>query len=276
MSVISIMDNFEYTHLIAILILIIISSIVYYIIRILSSARKLNNKLISNDIYIITNDFCKCRNVKVCNLHIFDIKCSLCKIDRIIDFEKEKDVYKLLANINNKVKFIIHTEGGESDLPNFLTYILKQNDIYVETYIPQMALSAGSFIALSSNIINMNWYSSMGPIDTQIDYTICDSDNENYDESFPAKHIRTIKHKTNAFAKLKSLQADGYHNDDLYILDKIFKKKKKDLIIKHFLETDNSHCIRYGPKDLSQYGLNIKVGIPDNVTEIFNMFKKFL
>ena len=54
----------------------------------------------------------------------------------------------------------------------------------------------------------------------------------------------------------------------------MFKKRKRDLIIKHFLETKNSHSIRFSPKDLSQYGLNIKVNIPNNITEIFDMFKK--
>lgn len=269
------MDKLEYVHLIIIPILIIISSIINYIIRISLSGKELNNMLISNNIYIITNDFCKCHTLRCCNLNIFKIKCNLCKINRVIDFEKDKDIYYLLTQIDKTVRFIIHTEGGETDLPNFLTYILKQNDINIKTYIPQMALSAGSFIALCSNVIYMNWYSSMGPIDTQIDYSTCDSDNEDYDESFPAKYIKTVKHKTNALTKLKSLEAEGYHKDDLYILSKMFKKKKKrDLIIKHFLETENSHCIRYGPKDLSQYGLNIKVGIPNNITEIFNMFKK--
>ena len=81
-------------------------------------------------------------------------------------------------------------------MPRFLSYILKQNKIKVQTYIPEKALSAGSFIALCSNVIYMNWYSSMGPIDTQINYASCDSDCE--EESFPAKYIKTINHKTNA------------------------------------------------------------------------------
>ena len=67
----------------------------------------------------------------------------------------------------------------------------------------------------------------MGPIDTQINYGTCDSDNEDYDESFPAKYIKTVKHKTNALTKLKSLEAEGYHKDDLYVLTKMFKKKKE-------------------------------------------------
>ena len=268
------MEKIEYIHILYVLAIIVISNTINYIIRISLSGKELNSKLISNNVYIITNDFCKCHNIRFGNINLYKIKCNLCKINNVINFERDKDIYKLLETIGKKVKFLIHTSGGETDLPNFLTYILKQNNVYVETFIPEMALSAGSFIALCSNIIYMNWYSSMGPVDTQVDYGSCDSDDENCDESFPAKYIKTITKKNNAITKLRSMESEGYHNDDLFILGKMFKKKKRDLIVKHFLETKNSHSIRYGPKDVGQYGLNVKIGLPTYISDIFNDFKK--
>lgn len=251
---------------------ILIITVIYlkYIYRIICNIIKLNNFLEHENLYIITNDVCKCNNFNIYNYMIFKFKCNSCRIKRIIDFENEKQVYALLANIKNKVKFIIHTHGGESELPNFLTYILSQNKIYVETYIPQIALSAGTFIALASNVIYMNWYSAMGPIDTQIGYT--ESVDEEFEETFPAKFIKTIKNKENALTKLQALQADSIHNDDLFILSKLFKTKKCNKIIQNLLESNRSHSIRYGPKDLSNFGLNIKVGIPDDIQEIFDIF----
>jgi len=241
-----------------------------YIYRIIYNIIKLDKFLENKNLYIITNDFCKCNNYKFYNYTIFKFKCNLCRIKRIIDFDKEKQIYALLTNIKNKVKFIIHTHGGESELSNFLTYILSQNKIYVETYIPQIALSAGTFIALSSNIIYMNWYSAMGPIDTQLGYS--ESVDEDFEETFPVKFIKTIKNKENALSKLQSLQADSLHNDDLFILNKIFKTKKCNKIIENLLESNRSHSIRYGPKDLLTFGLNVKVGIPDDIQEIFDIF----
>jgi ATP-dependent protease ClpP protease subunit len=257
-------------QLVGLAILTKILNYVEYFYRMIYNTTKLNNFLETENLYIITNDFCKCKNLEIYNYTLFTYKCNSCRIKRIIDFEKEKQVYQLLSNIKNKVKFIIHTHGGESELPNFLTYILKQNKIYVETYIPQIALSAGTFIALSSNVIYMNWYSAMGPIDTQLSYS--ESVDEDYEETFPAKFIKTIKTKENALTKLQSLEADSVHNDDLFILNKVFKTKKCNKIIKNLLESNRSHSIRYGPKDLETFGLNIKIGILDDIQEMFDIF----
>jgi hypothetical protein len=239
-------------------------------------AKKLEIQLIDNDVYIITNDFCKCKHIRFGNFFKFTIKCNLCHINRVIDFEKEKNIYYLLENLNERSKFIIHTEGGDTDLANFLPYIISQNNIELISFIPQYALSAGSFIALASRKIYLNWYSSMGPIDTQIDYSNSNSDDEDdFDESFPAKHIKEITSKKNSVTKLRSMEANSYHVDDLFLIKSIFKKKKKrDQIIRNFLNTNKSHSIRYGPKDLKRFGLNVEVGIPEDIKEIFNLFKR--
>ena len=244
-----------------------------YFINYSNTAKKLEIALTNKDLYIITNDFCKCKHFRIGCFFKFDIKCNLCHINRVINFEKEKNVYYLLENLNERSRFIIHTEGGDTDLANFLPYIIKQNNFKLVTYIPQYALSAGSFIALASKKIYLNWYSSMGPIDTQVDYSNLNSDDD--DESFPAKHIKEIKNKKNALTKLRSMEANSFHVDDLFLIKSIFKKKKKrDQIIRNFLNTNRSHSIRYGPKDLKQFGLNVEVGIPKDINEIFYLFKK--
>lgn len=110
----------------------------------------------------------------------------------------------------------------------------------------------------------------MGPVDTQLDY-----DAEGEEESFPVKYIKNLKNKENSITKLKSLEAKSYHTDDLFLIKSIFKnKKKRRLIINNFLNTENSHHIKYGPEDLKRFGLNVKIGIPQNILNIFIFFKK--
>jgi len=246
-----------------------------YIKKISYSGSILEEKLNKEDIYIITNDSCKCWDIKVYNIIFCKVKCNLCKIKRVINFEKESDIYYLLEHIKGRVNFLIHTNGGAAEFPNFLTYILKQQNIYVETIIPQHAISAGSFIALSSNIITMNWYSSMGPVDTQLYYSSYHSDDEIDGESFPAKYVKDVTDKSYALTRLRAMEAESYHQDDLFIINSMFKKKKKrELIIKNFLETPHSHSIKYGPLDLRDFGLNVRTGIPIKIKLIFDEFKK--
>lgn len=236
---------------------------------------KLESYLKKNNIFIVSNEFCKCKNHKILKYFNFTIQCFLCCNKRVINFENENEIYYLLNNINDSVNLIIHTNGGITELPNFIAYILKQKKLIVTTYIPERALSAGSFIALSSDIIYMNWYSCMSPIDTQIDYDVSNSEDDICEESFPAKFIKEVNKKSNAVTKLKAMEANSYHNDDIFLLSRMFKnKKRRKQIIKHFLNTELSHSIRYGPKDLKQFGLNVKIHIPKDIKEVFNIFKK--
>jgi hypothetical protein len=263
-----------------------IYSVVQYITDILSNIKKyiieyferkdliLQQLLESNDLFIFSNDFCKCKTFKIFNYKTYKYKCNLCCVKRVINFEEENDIYYFLENVKKRANLILHTKGGNTEFSDFIPYILKQKGIYINTYIPHYAYSAGSFIALPSNMIYLNWYSSMGPVDTQLEYGISNDSDDEEEETFPAKYIKDVKEKENAVTKLRSLEAKGYHSDDLFLLNSIFKnKKRRDIIIKHFLNTDKSHQIKYGPKDLQNFGLNIKVGIPEHILEIFNKFK---
>lgn len=235
----------------------------------------LDDLLKENNAFIISNEFCKCKKIKIFNYFTIKIKTKVCNVKRIIDFENEKDIFYFLENVRKSVNLIIHTKGGITEFSDFIPYILKQRNIIVNTYIPHYAYSAGSFIALSSDVIYLNWYSSMGPVDTQLEYGVSYDSDEEEEETFPAKYIKDVKDKENAVTKLRSMEAKSYHTDDLFLINSIFKnKKRRELIIKNFLNTDKSHQIKYGPKDLQNFGLKIKIGIPHKFSNIFRKFKK--
>lgn len=246
-------------------------NILTYIYSLFDKNHNFSNLLEDEDIYIISNDFCSCKNLNIGSLNLVKIKCKLCKTPRVINYEKEKDVYYFLENVKKKVNLIIHTSGGSCTFSDFLSYILRQRKSFVTTYIPEFALSAGSFIALSSNQLHLNWYSSMGPVDTRLDFKL----NDEEEEVFSAKHIKEIKNKEDALLELKSNEARTYHNDDLFVLKSIFKKKKqRDNILKNFLNTNRSHFVKYGPVELKKFGLNVNIGIKKNVIDIFKIFKE--
>jgi ClpP class serine protease len=64
---------------------------------------------------------------------------------------------------------ILHTPGGEMDATEQIVFYLRkvfQNDI--RAIVPQIAMSAGTMIALSTKEIWMGLYSNLGPIDPQV------------------------------------------------------------------------------------------------------------
>ena len=263
----------EFTKLLLVSVSIILFIIILnYINNRFFSNKKLDELLKEENVYIISNNYCRCYNIQLCEINL-ELKCSLCRINNIIDFEDPNHIYKFIKNIPNNINMIIQTEGGECEEANYFAYILKQRKIRIKSYIPNYALSAGSFIAITGDEIFMNWYSTMGPIDTQIDFsTIEDEDSE--DETFPAKYVAKIKKKDNALVKLKAREAECYHYDDKFIIKSMFKRDKSKKIIKNLLETKHSHNMRFGPKDLRKFGLNINTNMPPKIQLIFDIFIK--
>ena len=64
---------------------------------------------------------------------------------------------------------VLHTPGGEINateaLVNYLQYAYKNN---IRALVPQLAMSAGTMIALSCRSVVMGQHSSLGPIDPQV------------------------------------------------------------------------------------------------------------
>ena len=65
---------------------------------------------------------------------------------------------------------IIHTPGGEIDATEQIVFYLLAtfSKTTSEAIVPQLAMSAGTMIALSTKEILMGLYSSLGPIDPQV------------------------------------------------------------------------------------------------------------
>ena len=70
-----------------ILILILLNLLIYILIdyyRYKNKIINLNKKLKNENIYLISNEFCKCKKI-----YGLKFKCKYCQIDNLIDFEKE-------------------------------------------------------------------------------------------------------------------------------------------------------------------------------------------
>jgi len=183
------------------------------------------------------------------------------------------DVMRLLGLLqlkkNNKYHLIIHTDGGDCTSVDVLSRLLSECKCKIYTYIPKYAYSAGSMLAICGDKIYMNWYSLMGPIDTQIDY--------DEDETFSAKYVKEFRKKSWAKDKeyLYGLEAEAIHNDDEFIISRILRKNnKKDRIIKRLLNTKYSHGISFTYQDIKEMGLPVINDVPEFIMDIFKDYKQ--
>lgn len=227
------------------------------------------NKVISDfgNTFILTNDECKCNKY----IKLFKY-CNMCRVPNIINLENTDELMILLTTINDKklkeCNIIIHTHGGFCSALDAVSRLLSEYDCKINTYIPQYAYSAGTIIAICGNKIYMNWYSLLGPIDSQIDY--------DDDDSFSVKFIKQFNSKEWAESKdfLRGLQAKAYHNDDEYLLEKILKNNcNKEKIKKRLLNTKFSHDKSFTRADIKDMGLPVVNDVPQNMMEVFNLYK---
>lgn len=69
----------------------------------------------------------------------------------------------------NGLDLVLHTPGGEVNATEALvTYLRSIFDSNIRAFVPQLAMSAGTMIALSCREIWMGKHSSIGPIDPQL------------------------------------------------------------------------------------------------------------
>lgn len=85
---------------------------------------------------------------------------------KVIEELKEDDQKKGLDG--NKLYIILTTPGGDVETVERMVNIIRHHYQTVNFIIPNMAMSAGTVLALSGDDIYMNYASSLGPIDPQV------------------------------------------------------------------------------------------------------------
>lgn len=69
----------------------------------------------------------------------------------------------------DKLLFILETPGGYAETAARIAETLRHHYTTVEFLVPGFAISAGTILVMSGDAIHMDYYSTLGPIDPQVD-----------------------------------------------------------------------------------------------------------
>lgn len=267
----------SFTSIISSLCIIIVSIFVYFYLYYRSKSINLDRVLEKHDLYIISNSEHRGLEKIICSIfksnkiiNFGNIVHMMFKNKRVINFEDDNDVYDLLNDIKHKktLNFIINTEGGTSDGIDKIAYLIRTNGKKLNSYIFRYAHSAGSFLALASTTIHMDWCASLSPSDP-----VLDVDNE--DESYSSRYFLKIKNSDDE-AKLKSQYSYDMLNDERYMVDRMYKGEYKQIVLDNFLDTKATHDKFYTLMDLVDMGMqNISEEIPDYVSNAFKLYIEY-
>ena len=168
----------------------------------------------------------------------------------------DKDINALMENVHRLDKekgldIILHTPGGDLAATEQIIYYLKSYfNSDIRAIVPQMAMSAGSLIAVSCKSIIMGRQSCIGPFDPQLNGVPCQSVLREFKKAIADVEQRpaslglwqTIISKLNPTFITLCEQADELSEKltEKILSDKGLDRSKKEKIKKVFSKNDHS------------------------------------
>jgi hypothetical protein len=179
-----------------------------------------------------------------------------------------RDLQKMVHDKNKLMKpihIILDSHGGPADIPMFLHDTMKEHNIKYQTYIPYIAMSAGTLIALTSDKIIADKCAMFSPVDTQI----IDSNPNRYPHHLYLTVPREqLNNETQKYIAFNSFQ------EDLAFFDRAFKDRNIDVekLKDDFLSGKYLHSHIFRINDLKKHNLNVEEGVPDEYTKLLDEF----
>tara|TARA_Y100000780_G_scaffold205743_1_gene200926 strand:+ start:13838 stop:14725 length:888 start_codon:yes stop_codon:yes gene_type:complete len=205
--------------------------------------------------------------------------------DYIIDIDKEYTFYNFMKRLRENeypdIELIIHSEGGLISSSDIIVNTLLEYESKITSHIPYLAQSAATSITLASDIIRMEKYAILGPIDPQINYVDEDSKEDSCSSSI-LKFMYENNKLDDDEKKIRALEAKIYHEDNITNTRKCLDEKhkylfnyQKDNIIKELASGIYPHHKPYSKKALEKLGLRIFY-IDKNLLGIYEELNKLI
>ena len=193
-----------------------------------------------------------------------------------IDDEKEfMEKYKQIK-IYEDIHIIIDSTGGDISSSDAIIHILNLHEGVINIYIPKIAYSAGSMIALCGDNIYLNTFSLMSPVDPQVDFM--DNDLISVNFYIKMKRLLTLKRMSQDNI-LKYYESKILYDDNIRNLKKILARNYSDYVIrkviKDFAYGKYPHSKQFNHEELYNMGLNIKLGIPNFIKHNYKKYCKY-
>ncbi len=196
-----------------------------------------------------------------------------------IEFEQAFDILRDLETVKGPVRIVLHTFGGFSLASEMIAGALlnhaRKNDTYVEAYVPYMAMSGGTMIALAADKIIMGKNAALGPVDTQ--YSGFSA--KMYQKLLAKKNPSELMDKNFLVANEALLDWPFAIESALNVTNETHKKQGLDFI-KTIAGEEHSpplpHSFRIMPEVAVENGLNVSVGCPEIVYRIVDAKRQMM
>jgi ClpP class serine protease len=187
----------------------------------------------------------------------------------IVDIGTAIDILATLKSAadTQPVEIVLHTLGGWSIAAEMIANAVKNRKGSTKAFVPYIAMSAGTMIALACKEIHLGKDASLGPIDTQIN-------------GFPARSYRRLKEDKPAASMreeflLFSYLAEKIEEDELEKACALLNEEHKKLdgadvcrVARELAGKGREHGELIGFKAAKAMGINVREGCPDEIYQL--------
>ena len=200
----------------------------------------------------------------------------------IVDINNEIEFMKVYSKfeLNETINIVLHCRGGDISSSDAIINILHLHNGIINIYIPMIAYSAASMIALCGDNIYMNNYALISPVDPQIDFG-----NEEEENMGPVKsYIKIVRNKgiknLDSNFLLKYYECKSLYEDNLRNMRKILLRKHSRSVVNNLVKNLGygiyPHEKQFNIDDLNDLGLKINIPVPKNIMNIYDCLLKFM
>lgn len=196
--------------------------------------------------------------------------------NRVVDIENEEQFMifadKLFRN-KKPLDLIFFTDGGSIQTSDTIFKVLLKYTKPKRYHIPYYSYSAGTMVALTGDVLHMNKYSFLGPVDPQIDHG-----EESYSSAIFLKLLQKKNENLGDETLIQCLDAETFHKDNIenvkYIVkNKIKTDKQTDKAIEELCSGKYPHHKQFFRSDLRKMGLKVN-GVKSKMNKLFKQFIK--
>lgn len=191
---------------------------------------------------------------------------------RYIDMEDSEEVVRAIhqTDPDTPLDIILHTPGGLVLAALQIAWALSRHPAKVTVFVPHLAMSGGTLIALAANEIVMCPYSVLGPIDPQIN-------------NYPAasllsivqqKPIAEIDDETLIFADVGRKATEQVRRSAAELLTHRMAKEKAEELADLLTKGQWTHDYPIGVEEGKSLGLAISEDMPEDVLDLMEFYRQ--
>lgn len=169
---------------------------------------------------------------------------------------------------NQPVEIVLHTVGGWSIAAEMIANAIKNRKGSTKAYVPYIAMSAGTMIAMACKEVHLGKDAFLGPVDGQL-------------AGFPLSSFRRLKDEKRPENMdeewlLLSYKAEKWRLDEVQKASNLINEEHKKFnngspmcrVVEELVAKEMSHDTLLGFKAVKDMGMNVKEGCPSAVYEL--------